>query len=101
MTKTLQLEDTPEILLREEYMDDMTAMINKQIESYPNWKIVIGLNCIFEKTISIDGTEPVNYFMRSDTHTVNRFVSIPEVIGDCVDEILFRIEDLRLSNSGK
>ena len=101
MTKCLQLEDTPEILLRPEYMDDITAMIHKQIRSYPNWKIVIVLNCIFEKTISMDGTEPVSYFLRSDTHQVNQFISVPEVFEDCIDEILFRIEDLRLSNSGR
>ena len=81
-------------------MDDITAMINSKLLVFPTWKIVIVLNCIFQKTIDVDGNEPVSYFLRSDTHQVNQFVPVAEVIEDCIDEILFRIEDLRLSNSG-
>ena len=100
MTKYLQLEDTPEILLRPEHMEDMTNMINNKLLSYPNWKIVMVLNCVFERVTDVEHQEPIEYFLRSDVHQINSFVPISEVLEDCIDEILYRVEDLRLSNSG-
>ena len=38
-TKHLQLDSTPEILLREEYFTDLVALVNNRLEEHPSYKV--------------------------------------------------------------
>ena len=87
-------------------MREFEALINGKLNEHPNWKIAIVskksiclitlqfaccfyacfqiLNCVFQKVIDVNSTEPVTYFLRSKTYQVNQFVSISEVVENCV-----------------
>ena len=94
--------DTPEILMRDEYVEDITNVINVQLQKHPHLKIALVANCLFDKVNNFEQNELVHWHLRSDFYKVTAgFGSIEEIVLDCVSQIVYRVEDLRLTGSGE